>query len=127
LLVLRVAADHAHDPLAADDLAVLTDATNAASHFHDRNSSDGNTLSPPCRLAMNVESSTIAGKSGSLKGLRLKRHRRSMRRDTARPRRARALGIDPGYVRNCVEQFGNEPGLSPSGDGALQKLKLGRI
>jgi hypothetical protein len=35
LLVLHVAADHANDALAPDDLAVLTDATNAASDFHD--------------------------------------------------------------------------------------------
>jgi transposase len=32
----------------------------------------------------------------------------------------KSLGVDPGNVRNWVEQFGNEPGLSPSGDGALQ-------
>jgi len=34
LLVLRVAADHAHDAFAADDLAVFTDSTNARSDFH---------------------------------------------------------------------------------------------
>jgi hypothetical protein len=35
LLVFRVAADHAHDAFAADDLAVFTDSTNAGSYFHD--------------------------------------------------------------------------------------------
>jgi hypothetical protein len=34
LLVLGVRADHPHDPLAADDLAVFTDSFNAASYFH---------------------------------------------------------------------------------------------
>jgi hypothetical protein len=34
LLVLGVGADHAHDAFAADDLAVLTDSTNAGSDFH---------------------------------------------------------------------------------------------
>jgi hypothetical protein len=34
LLVLGVGADHAHDVLAADDLAVLTDAADAAADFH---------------------------------------------------------------------------------------------
>jgi hypothetical protein len=32
--MLGVRADHPHDPLAADDLAVLTDSFNAASYFH---------------------------------------------------------------------------------------------
>src|SRR4051812_47004827 len=35
LLVLDVAADDAHDALAADDLAVLTNPANAATNFHD--------------------------------------------------------------------------------------------
>src|SRR5437870_2360174 len=35
LLVLGVGADHAQDPLAANDLAVLTDASHTAAHFHD--------------------------------------------------------------------------------------------
>jgi hypothetical protein len=35
LLMPRVGADHADHAPAADDLAVLTDASNAASHFHD--------------------------------------------------------------------------------------------
>jgi hypothetical protein len=34
LLVLGVGADHAHDVFAADDLAVLTDAADAAADFH---------------------------------------------------------------------------------------------
>src|SRR5438045_9716611 len=34
LLVLGVRADDPHDPLAADDLAVLANAPDAASHFH---------------------------------------------------------------------------------------------
>jgi hypothetical protein len=34
LLMLGVRADHPHDPLAADDLAVLTNSFNAASYFH---------------------------------------------------------------------------------------------
>src|SRR5688572_18881954 len=35
LLVFSVRADHAQDALAANDLAVLTDASHAAAHFHD--------------------------------------------------------------------------------------------
>jgi hypothetical protein len=35
LFMLGVAADHAHDAFAADDLAVFTDSTNAGSYFHD--------------------------------------------------------------------------------------------
>ena len=34
LFVFRVGADHAHDPLAANDLAVLTDTSDAGSDFH---------------------------------------------------------------------------------------------
>jgi hypothetical protein len=57
LLVLGVDADDAHDPLPADDLAVFTDAFNAASHFHDFFSSskwlssrDVATTQPPAEL-----------------------------------------------------------------------------
>jgi hypothetical protein len=35
LLVLRVRANHAHDALPTDDLAVLADSPHACSHFHD--------------------------------------------------------------------------------------------
>src|SRR5262245_36743381 len=35
LLVARIGADHPHDAVAADDLAVLTDAADAGSDFHD--------------------------------------------------------------------------------------------
>jgi hypothetical protein len=38
LLVLGVCADHAHGALAADDLAVLTDSTDARSDLHDARS-----------------------------------------------------------------------------------------
>jgi hypothetical protein len=34
LFVLGVGADHAHDVLAADDLAVFTDTADAAADFH---------------------------------------------------------------------------------------------
>jgi hypothetical protein len=36
LLVLGVRADHPHDALAADDLAILTDPLDAGSNLHDR-------------------------------------------------------------------------------------------
>ena len=35
LLVARIGADDEHDAAAADDLAILTNASNAASYFHD--------------------------------------------------------------------------------------------
>src|SRR5687768_5768673 len=35
LLVLRIAANHAHDAFAADDLAVFTNSTDAGSYLHD--------------------------------------------------------------------------------------------
>ena len=35
--MLRVRADDPHDSLAANDLAILADPPNAATHFHDAN------------------------------------------------------------------------------------------
>ena len=35
LLMLGIGADDPHDSFAADDLAILADPPNAASHFHD--------------------------------------------------------------------------------------------
>jgi transposase len=32
---------------------------------------------------------------------------------------AKGLGVDPNCVRGWVDKFGGEPGLSPSGDGAM--------
>lgn len=32
---------------------------------------------------------------------------------------ARSLGVDPNCVRGWVEKFSSEPGLEPSGDGAM--------
>jgi hypothetical protein len=52
LLMLGVRADHPHDPLAADDLAILTDSFNAASYFH-------NILIGPVTI-MTGESSTLS-------------------------------------------------------------------
>jgi hypothetical protein len=65
LLVLRVGADHAHDPLAADDLAVFTNPTNAGSHFHGFTCLDRreNRLAP-------AESALIAEKNITLKSAR---------------------------------------------------------
>ena len=39
---------------------------------------------------------------------------------------ARSLGIDPGNVRNWLEQLGAEAGLAPRGEGAL-KAELRRL
>ena len=36
------------------------------------------------------------------------------------PDAARSLGVDQGSVRQWVEKFGPEPGLAPSGEGALK-------
>jgi transposase len=33
---------------------------------------------------------------------------------------ARSLGIDPASLRGWLAKFGSEPGLAPSGDGALR-------
>jgi transposase len=35
------------------------------------------------------------------------------------PDAARSLGVDPNCVRGWVAKFGAEPGLSPSGEGAM--------
>lgn len=32
---------------------------------------------------------------------------------------ARSLGVDPNCVRGWIEKFGREPGLTPSGEGAM--------
>jgi transposase len=32
---------------------------------------------------------------------------------------ARSLGVDPSSIRGWVKQFSSEPGLAPSGDGAM--------
>ena len=36
------------------------------------------------------------------------------------PEAAKSLAVDQGSVRQWVEKFSSEPGLSPSGDGALR-------
>ena len=38
----------------------------------------------------------------------------------------KSLGVDPNCVRGWVEKFSAEPGLNPSGDGALQ-VELRRL
>ena len=35
------------------------------------------------------------------------------------PQAAKSLGVDPNCVRYWVKQFSTQPGLAPSGDGAL--------
>lgn len=35
------------------------------------------------------------------------------------PEAAKSLGVDPACVRGWVTKFSSEPGLSPSGDGAM--------
>lgn len=39
---------------------------------------------------------------------------------------AKSLGVDPNSVRDWVEKFSGEPGLAPSGDGAMA-LELRRL
>jgi len=36
------------------------------------------------------------------------------------PEAAKSLGVDQGSIRQWVEKFSSEPGLAPSGDGALK-------
>jgi len=35
------------------------------------------------------------------------------------PAAAKSLGVDPNCVRGWVEKFSSEPGLAPTGDGAV--------
>lgn len=42
------------------------------------------------------------------------------------PEAGRSLGVDPNCVRGWIGKFASEPGLSPSGEGALA-LELGRL
>src|SRR4051812_29084265 len=61
LLVLGVRADHPHDALAADDLAVLTDAANACSDLHDPPANLPASLDTTCRSwPRSAESSFVA-------------------------------------------------------------------